>query len=221
MHRHTKSNYYLYAENYNTHHIMKNNLLPIVFILLTLFSCVDDEINDLNKEVTKLHDSLSIIIEKHDALLDSISLLIANQTTNSNDIKAIKMAQIGCLFESIARQPEITEQLIRSTEMLYTDYTELLPISDKAIQERGQARGSSFGLMFEAIARQPEAFEMLDIVAAKFLGEYSADYINDDLLEITRAYTLPLINGSLARNAEIDSLFNLVSKKYLNYSITE
>lgn len=103
---------------------------------------------------------------------------------------------------------------------LHTDYTEILPISDKAINERGQARSSSFGLMFEDIARQPEAFEMLDIAAAKFLGEYSVGYINDDLLEVTRAYTLPLINESLVRNPQVDSLFDLASKKYLNHAIT-
>ncbi|MBN1768947.1 MAG: hypothetical protein JXR50_09720 [Prolixibacteraceae bacterium] len=198
---------------------MKTIFISIFLFSLTLFSCVDDEISDLNNEVTNLQDSLSLIISQHEAMLDSISELIANNQSNNYDIKALKMSQIGSLFESMGRQPEIADQLILTTEMLYTDYTELLPISDKAVYERGQARGSSFGILFEAIARQPEAFEILDFAATKFLGEYSADYVSDELLEITRTYAFSLMNESLARNPQTDSLINLASTKYLNHSI--
>lgn len=191
-------------------------ILPIVFFLA--ISCTNDDIEDLNNEVSTLQDSIDVIIQKHNDLLDSMSVLIAEQNSGS-DIKAIKMAQIASLFESIARQPEASDVLISSTEILYSDYTELLPISDKNINERGESRGYSFGLMFEAVVRQPDAFQSIDEAAEKFLGEYNADYISDNLLDVTRAYSLPFINSSIARNPEADSLLNIMSEKYLDFDI--
>lgn len=137
------------------------------------------------------------------------------------DLKAYKMGQIASLFESIARQPEAADVLIRATEMLYTDYTELLPISDKAIEQRGEARGNAFSELFDAIARQPEAFNILDFAAMKFLGEYNSSYISDELLDVTKAYAMRGLNQSLARQPEADSLFNLVTIKYLNFEILD
>lgn len=135
------------------------------------------------------------------------------------DIKASKMEQVGSLFEAIARQPEAANGLIRSTEALYKDYTVLLPLSDKAIELRGKARGVAFGMLFSAIARQPEAYNVLDSAAAKFLGKYDPAIINDELQDITRTYAVAALLESIARQPEADSLFNLVSKKYLNYDI--
>jgi len=135
------------------------------------------------------------------------------------DVKAYKMEQIGSLFESIARQPEAADLLINSTEMLYSDYTELLPLSDKAIELRGEARGIAFSMLFSSIARQPEAFDVLDSAATKFLGTYDPSYISDELADITKIYAMTGLNEAIARQPEADSLFNIVSKKYLNYEI--
>jgi hypothetical protein len=137
------------------------------------------------------------------------------------DLKASKMEQVGSLFEAIARQPEVSDLLIQSTEKLYTDYTELLPLSDKAIVQRGKARGAAFSLLFTSVARQPEAFGILDSAATKFLGKYNPDYISDELADITKTYTIAAINESIAQQPEADSLFNVLCRKYLNFEIIE
>jgi hypothetical protein len=137
------------------------------------------------------------------------------------DLKASKMEQVGSLFDAIAKQPEVADLLISSTENLYSDYSELLPISDKAIVQRGKARGYSFGMMLTSIARQPEAFDKMDMAATKFLGIYNKTYISDELKEITKTYALSSLNESIARQPEADSLFNIVCKKYMDFEIMD
>ncbi|HSA03990.1 MAG TPA: hypothetical protein P5145_00225 [Tenuifilaceae bacterium] len=136
------------------------------------------------------------------------------------DLKASKIEQVGSLFQSIARQPEAYEVLMNATKLIYNDYTELLPLSDKAIVQRGKARGAAFSSLFDAIARQPEAYQVLDDAATVFLGPYNADEISDELLEITKAYCVTSLNESIARQPEAFPSFNAVCKKYLNFEIT-
>jgi hypothetical protein len=109
---------------------------------------------------------------------------------------------------------------IKITSELYSDISELLPISDKAISQRGKARGKSFGLLFFAISRNPGTFDKLDAAATKFLGEYDKSYINEEMEAITKTYAISGLNEALARNPYIDSLLNVVSKKYLNFEFT-
>lgn len=136
------------------------------------------------------------------------------------DLKASKIEQIGSLFEAIARQPEAYEVLVNSTKLIYSNYTELLPLSDKAIVQRGKARGAAFGSLFAAIARQPEAYQVLDDAATVFLGPYKADEISDELLEITKAYCIASLYESIARQPEAFPSFNAICKKFLNFEIT-
>ena len=135
------------------------------------------------------------------------------------DLKASQMEQVGPLFDAIARQPEMAGQLINTAEKLYASYTELLPISDRAVNQRGKARGLAFAELFDAIARQPEAFDLLDGAAEKFLGPYNADYISDELLEVTKTYAMGALYESLARQPEANDLFAAVCKKYLNFQM--
>jgi len=135
------------------------------------------------------------------------------------DLKASKMVQIGSLFDAIARQPEAADQLVEATEELYTDFSELLPVSDEAIVQRGKARGYSFGMLLISIARQPEAFDDLDAAARQFLGEYNSEYISSELAEITKTYAAAALYESISRMPEADSLFNVVCKRYMNFEI--
>ena len=153
--------------------------------------------------------------------LSSLFSCTKEVSDDSFDLKASKMEQIGGLFESIARQPDMADVLISSTESLYSDYTELLPLSDQAIVQRGKARGYAFGMLFSSIARQPEAYMQLDAAAEKFLGKYDASYISDELSEITTTFAFTLLTESIARQPEADSLFNAACKKYLNFEIGE
>ncbi len=168
----------------------KQFLLIAIALCLTLLSCQKDEIKEVKVNIYE-----------------------------EFDLKASKMEQIGSLFNAIAQQPEIAHALIKSTEIIYSDYTELLPISDKAIVQRGKARGAAFSQLFYSIARQPEAFNDLDSAAMKFLGIYDPSYISDELLDITKTYAVAALNLSLAQQPEADSLFNIASKKYLNINI--
>lgn len=164
---------------------MKKQILLIpVLLLITLFSCKEEDFND-----------------------------------DEFDQKASKIEQIGSLFDAIARQPESADELIKLTENLYKDYTELLPLSDKAIILRGKARGYAFSELFNSIARQPDAFNKLDSAATKFLGIYNSNEISDELLDVTITYTFAALNENIARQPEADSLFNIATKKYLNFEI--
>ncbi len=139
---------------------------------------------------------------------------------NELDSKASKMEQIGPLFEAISRNPDTYNTLVKVIEELYSNYTELLPLSDKAISQRGKARGESFGLLFYSLSRNPGSLEELDSAAAKFLGEYDKSEISDELLDISKTYAMKGLNEGFARNPNIDSLYNIFSKKYLNFEIT-
>lgn len=165
---------------------------------------------------------------KNQVLLLSILLLVFMSSCTKKeyfdedeafDLKASKMEQTGSLFDAIARQPEASDQLIRATEGIYSDISELLPISDKAIVQRGKARGYAFGMLLTSISRQPEAFDQLDAAARKFLGVYDPQIISDELAEITRTYAAASLYESLARQPEADSLFNVVCKRYMNFEI--
>lgn len=151
---------------------------------------------------------------------------ITNEYTTNNyttgdefDLKASKMEKASSIFDAIARQPEMADALIRTTALFYNDYTALLPLTDKAIIQRGKARGTGFGLMFIAVSSQPEAYPIIDSAASRFLGKYDPSYINNELLEVTQTYALDGLNASLARQPECDSIFNLMSIKYLNLDI--
>ena len=146
---------------------------------------------------------------------------IKDDPNNEFDLKASKMEQIGSLFDAIARQPEIANELIKSTESLYTDYTALLPLSDKAILQRGKARGAALSELFYSISRQPEAYNDLEAAADKFLGKYDPKYISDELLEITKTYSIEALNMSIVQQPECINYLNTVSVKYLNYKITK
>lgn len=165
-------------------------------------------------------------MKKQTLLIVFISLLTMFSCTddlicecNEIDIKASKMEQIGPLFESISRNPDSYNSLIKVTEELYFDYTELLPLTDRAVLQRGKARGQSFGLLFYAISRNPSVFDKFDLAAEKFLGKYDPSYINAEMEEITKTYATEGLNEAISRNPEVDSLYNIVTKKYLNFEI--
>ena len=165
-------------------------------------------------------------MKKQTLLIVFISLLTMFSCTddlicecNEIDIKASKMEQIGPLFESISRNPDSYNSLIKVTEELYFDYTELLPLTDRAVLQRGKARGISFGLMFYSISRNPDVFDKFDLLAEKFLGKYDPSYINTEMEEITKTYATEGLNEAISRNPAVDSLYNIVTKKYLNFEI--
>lgn len=179
-----------------------------IIAIIGLVGCNKDEFAEIESDLSSLKDSLNLVIYQHNSLLDSISLLI--ETVNSEevcDINALKMSQVGSLFESIARQPEASNTLIQATEMLFYDYTELLPFSDSTIEQRGYALAS----LFESIARQPEAYGILDSAATKFLGEFNPSYMSNDFVEgKARGIALNNMFVSIARQPQeygkIDSL---------------
>ncbi|NPA35574.1 MAG: hypothetical protein GXO47_01880 [Chlorobi bacterium] len=135
------------------------------------------------------------------------------------DNKALLMEQAGNIFYAISLNPGTYDMQVEITSELYSDISELLPISDEAVQQRGKARGESFGLLFYSISRNPGASVELDSAAIKFFGAYDEDIISPEMEEITKIYAIPWINQALSRNPGVDSLINVFSKKYLNYDI--
>jgi F0F1-type ATP synthase membrane subunit c/vacuolar-type H+-ATPase subunit K len=201
--------------------IKKSLVLSVICcIAFSISSCNKDEINDLNKNVSALQDSLKAANDKYYLLLNTIiEQQNSAMSSDSSDIKAIKMQAVGYLFESIARQPEQFTRLIKATTMLYSDYTELLPLNDKWVAERGKARGIALGNMFDAMARQPEMIQVMDSVAEKFLGRYNSSYINAEILDYSRIYASSYILEALARQPEISLAIDTLSLKYLDSGI--
>lgn len=133
------------------------------------------------------------------------------------DTKATKMEAIGTLFESIARQPEMADNLIAAAEQtLYRNYRELLPLSDKAVEQRGAARGAAIGSLIESVARQPEMYEQLDEVAEKFLGQYDSSYITKKMNDYAKAAASTKIIESIARQPDLLAQFDALTQKYLD-----
>lgn len=183
-----------------------------VIASIGLIGCNDD-LENIEIEVSSLQDSLNIVINQHNALLDSVSYLIEMiNDSDTADINALKMAQLASLFESISRQPEAYNILINATEMLYFDYTELLPFSDKTIEQRGLALGS----LFDGIARQPGAYSKFDSAATKFLGEFNPSYMSDDFIEgKTRGLAFSNLFDGIARQPEAHGKFDSTATKFL------
>jgi hypothetical protein len=165
-----------------------------ILIAITMFSCTDD---------------YTYITEEQNTELEA-------------DIKAYQMRAIGPLFESIARQPEMSEGLINSAEaMLYENITDILPISDTLEIERGMARGYSFASMFDAIARQPEAIDIFEDVATQFLGKYDATIISDKMLEFQKTIASVSLMEALARQPEAYNDMDTVCQDFFNCNLDE
>lgn len=136
------------------------------------------------------------------------------------DLKAQNIEAVGPVFTAIARQPELYDELVAAAEAtLFSDYTDLLPISDRAVDQRGMARGNAVGLLIEAVVRQPEMKEKLDEAAGKFLGPYNSRYISAELNAYAITAASAAISDSYARNPELIGVIQELCKKYLNVTI--
>ncbi|WP_378178626.1 hypothetical protein [Aquimarina sp. SS2-1] len=193
---------------------MKNFLITL-FAFTALFgfiSCEQDDTDDIEIDIRNINDRLSIAREEHERLLDSITVLISSLENDADfNVNALKMSQNNSLFFSIARQPEVAEDLISASESSYSNFTELLPFSDDVILERGIAMGS----LFIGMARQPSASDILNIAAAQFLGEFDEVPMSDDFFVNGRSRGLALkdLFEGVARQPEaFDTLVNTATR---------
>ncbi|HHV04367.1 MAG: hypothetical protein WCQ69_08435 [Bacteroidales bacterium] len=137
--------------------------------------------------------------------------------------KVDQIVSVQSLFGSIARQPEMAEQLIAAAERVagYSDISELAPISALISRDFGYARGECIGACADAIARQPELAERLIQVAVKFLGEAGSKEIPDTVNAYSKVKALSLLLESLARQPEAFDLFNQLSMTLLGVDLEE
>lgn len=137
------------------------------------------------------------------------------------DYKAEQILSTSSLYQSLARQPEMFENLMIATAKLaqYDDITALLPLDDKAEEERGIARGRCLSECLEAIARQPEAYDLIDKAAEKFLGSTATETMSAKILEYSRLYALAGLNSGLSRDSEIVELYGKFCQKYLGVAL--
>ena len=113
-------------------------------------------------------------------------------TDESGDLKAMKIAQVGALFDNMARQPEQADELVAyAGQTLYVSYRDLLPLSDRAVSVRGTARGEAIGALF-------------------------ARYISPALNEFACTAAFPALAEALARQPELSADFDRLAGKYLN-----
>ena len=137
---------------------------------------------------------------------------IYNGDTFTSDYKANQMYSTLSLYESIARQPEMTKELIQAT-------AKLAPLDKEAEVERGTARGKCLAACFSAIARQPEAYDNIVWAAEKFLGTTEIKSMSEKILKYSRLYALEGVPDALARQPEAIDQFDSFSMKFLGTGI--
>lgn len=139
----------------------------------------------------------------------------------SNDTKAQQMRAVGSLFENIAKQPAIADALIETTEAMagYSSISELAPLDDEAVAERGKARGESIGLCFEAISRQPDMLEQLEELCVRFLGQSGDGIISDELNSYSAVAALASLNSCIARSPYFEIPLKNFADKVLGTSL--
>lgn len=140
---------------------------------------------------------------------------------SGNDAKAQQMRAVGSLFENIAKQPEMADALIETTEVLagYSNISELAPLDDEAVAERGEARGESIGLCFEAISRQPDMIEQLEELCVRFLGQSGDGIVSDELNRYSAVAAASSLNSSIARQPYLEIPLKSFADKVLGTSL--
>lgn len=124
--------------------------------------------------------------------------------------KIDKIVSIQTLFESIGRQPEIAENLIKAAENIsgYGNVSELTPIGESISKQFGYARGNCISACAEAIARQPESHAVLTETAVKFLGRYDETRITTQINEYSKIKALPGILKGISLQPEVFNSIN-------------
>lgn len=137
------------------------------------------------------------------------------------DFKTKQILATLSLYENIARQPEMQDKLVAITEQLagYSQISELAPLNDQAIIQRGNARGECLGACFLAIARQPEIHDDLVTIAKQFLGTYGDGIITEEINNYSRLKAIPSINEACARQPELCNLLPAFSKLFFGKEI--
>lgn len=108
--------------------------------------CQKTELEDLSQEVSNLQNSIGVIIDQYQHLLDSISTIIYGMNEEDFNLKAYKMGQIYSLFDAIARQPEASDILC----MKYLDFIILLRLFQRQKECENQVGNC---LVFSMIAK--------------------------------------------------------------------
>lgn len=139
------------------------------------------------------------------------------------DLKAQNIEAVGTLIYNMARQPEEAEQLISIAEVtLFRHYSELLPISDRAVDQRGTARGSAIGQLATALTRSSEEMKQkLFAVADQFLGPYDPWTISPALNAYAITSASPMILEAYAYNTSILPDLQKLCKAYLGIELEE
>lgn len=82
-----------------------------------------------------------------------------------NSKKAVQVSSTSTIYENMARQPELADELINRTCVLagYKDFMHLLPFESREEERQvGMARGECLSAFMTSVARQPDMYEKLD-----------------------------------------------------------
>lgn len=195
-------------------------LFGITILGFTSCNSNSDEIEAIESDISTIKDSLNEIENQNEVLLDSITTLINSSNTSVAEALQLERGNaIVELFESMARQPEASEELdVAATKFIGAFKVSQLT-NDPNID--GTSRGIALSGLFVSIARQPEAFDRLESAATKFLGDYDSAIFNDDVIEVAKAFAISGLNESLARQPEAADLYNLITVKFLDFNFLE
>lgn len=194
-----------------------------ILLAIILVSCdIDERFDSLEQEMQNLQDTIETNNKAYNDYLLSI-IEMQNKILNNSvyDIKAAKIEQIGNLFEACARQPELMDDLttIQNTSS-YSNISELMPLNDKNIMARADARGIALGKLIESCARQPEMTRKLDSIATLYLGTPETIEYSEELNNFVFTNLLGMYYFSVGRQPEmkyeLDDLQYKYTQKYIN-----
>lgn len=133
------------------------------------------------------------------------------------DAKANMIYSFATVFTDMARQPEIADAMIDAALKTWNinSYEDYLPLNDKALRERGIARGCVVGAALTAIARQPEIVTEITDAALLLIGAYDAALFPDTMVDYAKGIALTHLTDALARQPEAASLLRAFMTRFL------
>mgnify|MGYP000765807047 FL=1 len=141
-----------------------------------------------------------------------------------NSKKAIQVSSTSTIYENIARQPELANELVNRTCVLagYKDFMYLLPFEIREEERQvGMARGECLSAFMTSVARQPDMYEKLDSAAVVFLGTAETLSSMSVLLDYSCYNAIAGYNEALTRQPEIKDTLDIICRKFLGVVFKE
>lgn len=133
------------------------------------------------------------------------------------DAKANMIYSFASVFTDMARQPEVGTSMVEAALATWniSSYEDYLPLKDKALRERGIARGCVVGAALTAIARQPEINTQITSAALLLIGAYDEDLFPAVMIDYAKGIALTHLTDAIARQPEAAAMLRSFMTRFL------